>query len=1150
MMRVSRVSRAVLTLAMVLAYASRLDAGLATWTSQGPEGGWISALAIAPTDPSTLYAGSGTFDRSLFKSTDGGARWVNLVHPKPSTGFNDQTVVVDPLTPNTVYVAGDGIFKSTNGGTSWMLITDGLSVSYFSTLAIDPSNPLTLYTASGSTVLKSLDGGGSWDPVGEGLITSGIKALAIDPLSATTIYAGTASGGVFKSTNGGTTWSATNTGLTVMDIESFAIDPVIAGTLYVATASGVFKSTNGGMTWSKANTGIIGGIITAVAIDSTTPTTVYAGSGYGVFKSTDGGTSWTSASYGMANRTVVSAIVLHPTNPSTLYAGTFSRGGGVYKSTTAAENWNAASNGMVATDVHAIAMDPSAPRTLWAGTSIDGIFKTTNGGTSWRAVNEFLFDHSFRALAVHPIDGNTVYAGTMVPSFATFELYRTTTAGVFWNSITEDLDESEIAAIAIDPITTSTMYVGTYGEGVFKSTDGGQTWVSSSTGLSTMHIATVVIDPTDTDRIYAGGAFGGLFKSTDGAANWIELGSVGPAVAIDPASSSVLYAGANSGTARSTDGGVSWTYFPGELPGFNVAALAASRTTPTVLYAGVNYHGVFRSTNGGVDWTPFNEGFPTAPQVRALIVDPGDSGTVYAATSRGVFGIGQALVTTPTPTPSFTPPRRTATATPLKTTTPTPTLTPSGTRTPTPTPEASPEAVATSVPPHGCCTTAGSGGGATPEDPVETRVCVPAGGTCAITEARAAGTPPTGYSIVGQAITISAPPGTVDEPLVLVFTIDGSQLPAGQALIAVQILRNGDVVRTCAGGSGQAVPDPCVARRRLVAGDLELTVLTSAASVWNPVVSSLDALLCYGAKTAKGASPFTPALGTRFVDVAVTLRSGPFFTQAATTFDLVKAGAFCAPVGVDGGAIVRPAVGFQEYLLKTPKTCSDDGRRCAKAVECNPGATCDAQARKVCADDGNLCAKTDHCTAPAKCVAHKKFLATADVALTSVLGQMVLHLGKPSGALIPTARTTTGPLPAGAPVDRYKCYDVKPAKDVCIGAPVRTCSDDAGCGDDGPCFRGFAAGRTLRLDDDLTPAPKAFVVKKPTALCVPANAGTAALGVAATVLQCFAVKGAVGEAKHIATTLTLQNDFGPLVRTTAKEGELCLPAEAIVKGLP
>jgi len=134
-----------------------------------------------------------------------------------------------------------------------------------------------------------------------------------------------------------------------------------------------------------------------------------------VFKSTNGGGSWSAVNTGLTD-TYGRALAIDPTTPATLYAGTE---GGVFKSTDGGGNWSAVNTGLpLYTSFYTLAIDPTTPATLYAGTSGGGVFKSTNGGGSWSAVNTGLTATYVRALAIHPTTPATLYAGTEGGVFA------------------------------------------------------------------------------------------------------------------------------------------------------------------------------------------------------------------------------------------------------------------------------------------------------------------------------------------------------------------------------------------------------------------------------------------------------------------------------------------------------------------------------------------------------------------------------------------------------------------------------------------------------------------------------------------------------------------------------------------------------------
>jgi len=103
-----------------------------------------------------------------------------------------------------------------------------------------------------------------------------------------------------------------------------------------------------------------------------------------------------------------------------------------------------------------------------------------------------------------------------------------------------------------------------------------------------------------------------------------------------------------------------------------------------------------------------------------------------------------------------------------------------------------------------------------------------------IDESSISATPPAGFAFLGQQVSITAPPATTTDPLVLVFRIDSSLIPAGENQNTIQIFKDGVAILACSGAPGEASPDPCISNRALLGdGDVQITVLTSTASEWN-----------------------------------------------------------------------------------------------------------------------------------------------------------------------------------------------------------------------------------------------------------------------------------------------------------------------------
>src|SRR5882724_2141441 len=377
------------------------QAGVDVWTTTGPEGGTIRALAIDPQNPATLYAAvsrNASPDSSdVYKSTDAGSNWRAVAI---GLSGSPQALAIDPQTPTTLYLrAYRRVYKSTDGGGRWTLVNTSLPGSYLSVqnLVIDPQTPTTLYAGTfGDGVFKSTDEGGTWNAVNTGLPQPyspgsypSVVALAIDPKTPTTLYLGLGDGsGIYKSTDEGGSWSPASTGLGEGPIYSLAIDPQTPTTLYAAVGyGGIFKSTDGGGTWHAASAGLPtwGGsnyrAVSSLAIDPRTPTTLYAATGAGVFKSVNGGGDWSAV-----NSPAVVLLVIDPQTPTTLYGGAEFRG--IFKSTDGGAGWRAVNTGLTNSFVVGLAIDPRTPTTLYASAYGQGFFRSTDGSGSWVNIAE------------------------------------------------------------------------------------------------------------------------------------------------------------------------------------------------------------------------------------------------------------------------------------------------------------------------------------------------------------------------------------------------------------------------------------------------------------------------------------------------------------------------------------------------------------------------------------------------------------------------------------------------------------------------------------------------------------------------------------------------------------------------------------------
>ncbi len=633
--RVRRPASTNLALALLLLGLGG-PAEAARWATYGPEGNDVTALAVDPVRPETVYAG--TVLDGVFKTIDGGTTWRPV-----NAGLTNPVIfalAVHPTSSGVLYAAtNDTVFRTSDGGETWGAAGAGLPHTGITALAIEGASPETLYAGiaehEGGGVFKTRDGGATWQPTGAGITTSAsVRALAVDPSDGATVYAGTAGGGIFKTSDGGNSWQAVNTGLSPRAVFALAVDPTGSGTVYagVLGGRGVFTTSDGGGHWSGVppEGGLTSTRVLALATDPSTPGAVYAATlGGGVFGTRDGGATWRAMSSGLAGRNV-SALAHVPSTPAALYAGT-SRG--VFKAVD--ESWMPVNSGCGGLRMTAVAIDPTDPAVLYAAADAEGVLKSVDGGDSWEAAQAGLPNVRVSALAVDPTRPTTVYA-------ASAGVFRSDDGALSWQAVGTELTIG-MSALVIDRRTPSTLWAASLGNGVLKSDDGGAHWVPMNDGLDRRDVFALAQDPRQTDTLYVGMDTGGVRKTVDAARTWRPTGLTEPtvlALAVDPQAPDTVYAGtALQGVFRTTDGGATWQRVNVGLASADVWALAVDPLGTRTVYAGTSRAGVFRSDDRGELWEPFSAGLP-AGEVAGLAIDRAQPSRVIAA-SRGVLVFGR-----------------------------------------------------------------------------------------------------------------------------------------------------------------------------------------------------------------------------------------------------------------------------------------------------------------------------------------------------------------------------------------------------------------------------------------------------------------------------------------------------------------------------
>jgi photosystem II stability/assembly factor-like uncharacterized protein len=414
---------------------SSADGG-ASWTQN------LATLAFAdvvidPSNDQNVYAGS-------YVSNDGGTTWA----PSASAPSRFTVIAVDPTNPQVLWgveladVEGN-LWISTDQGTTWSQVSMPQGNAVYN-LVYDPSAATTVYASSMAFgVYKSTDGGSTWGDATSGL--TGVYPFDMLADSTGAIYMGTEGTGIFKSTDGGMTWVMKDDGLSVeggsagIDAQML-VEASTPGTLYETDQNSLYKTTDGGDSWTPLTVTGGTGSINTLAVDPEQAQTVYVGSGGGqIMKSIDGGTTWIALSVsGSSVDAGIASLVVDPTDSKVLYAGGGSQIG-LSKSMDGGATWSPASTGLPTKyGVWCIAVDPKTPQNVYACAENFGIYKSTDGGATWSKAGD-LADDAFRIVEVDPNDPNVIYAA--IPNFG---VWVSTDAGVDWTQLSEPSASSAV----------------------------------------------------------------------------------------------------------------------------------------------------------------------------------------------------------------------------------------------------------------------------------------------------------------------------------------------------------------------------------------------------------------------------------------------------------------------------------------------------------------------------------------------------------------------------------------------------------------------------------------------------------------------------------------------------------------------------------
>ncbi len=615
------------------------------------------------------------------------------IGPQPTTSYfpnnwgltsgRINSIAVSPSDPQLVLIgaATGGIWRSTNGGTTFTPASDNQVDLAVGSIAFAPTNNAIVYAGMGDKaqgylgtgVLKSTDGGQSWTRVSNNTLPAPgrISQIAVDAGNPNRVYVaqyasqsgnGAFASGFYLSNDGGVSWTKTLSGLP----RDLVRHPTQPNTYYMAmqrvdgatdATGGVFKSTDACQTWTRtysapfATTSNI-----KIAVTNAAAQNVYVVVGSGttarVEISGDGGATWTNrgSAFDTAQFSYDLYIFVHPTDPNAIFVGTRDLwrsldGGTTYTNLT--NNFTVSGSytptqSRAHPDQHHFYISQTNPNLMYiAGDG--GIWRSNDGGGTFQSLNASLALTLFTSLDLHPTDPTRTYGGTQDNGT------QKRSGATGWR----EFATGDGGQTIVDPLDPSIIYVTYVNNTVYRYANNGdsfQATIGSNTIFNNDRVA--FYPPFVGNDVNSNLYFGTyrLYVSTNRGGNWaapggaIDLTNGGTdvlsAIGVARSNPNVIYTGSAQGKVSvSTDGGVNWTNITAGLPTRFIEAINVSRTNPSVAYltvSGFDSGHVFKTTNNGASWTNISSNLPNIP-TNTLLIDPRDANTLYAGTDIGVF---------------------------------------------------------------------------------------------------------------------------------------------------------------------------------------------------------------------------------------------------------------------------------------------------------------------------------------------------------------------------------------------------------------------------------------------------------------------------------------------------------------------------------
>ena len=648
------------------------------WRSIGPAvGGRVVAVAGVASNPNLFYMGG--VDGGVWRSTDYGNVWTNLTDGRfPSSSDSIGALAVAPSNASVIYVGtgesdiranfvtGDGVFRSADAGKTWHYA--GLRDTHtISALVVDPRNPNVVYASSMGHVFKpnaergvfkSTDGGQTWHRVLFVNAETGAIDVVMDPHDPSVLYAATwqayrtpwtlqdggPGSGIYKTTDGGAHWTNLTRApgfargvLGRIGLSVAASDPRIVYAIVQAHDGGVFRSANGGASWTRVNDEWKlrqrAFYYMSIFADPTNPNTIYAPQVDALWVSHDGGKKWTELHTPHGDNHIV---WINPHDPHILLEG---NDGGATISSDGGRTWSGEHNQPTGQFYH-VALDDRFPFHVYGAQQDEGSFEgpsaTPDGMIPLEDWQRVAYGES-TFVAPQPGDPEVTYGAGYFSIFLRYDEATGEYSSVSpWPLYQEGASSGELRyrfgwthPIVFSPANPKQLLIGA--QYVLVSDDYGKTWHRISPDLTRNDRATEAPSggPVDLDQSSAE-VFPGMAS-----------------LAVSPLDGNVIWVGSDDGLVHvTTDGGTSWSLVtPPQLPQWaQISSIEPSHTVAGAAYLTASrymwddFHPyVYETADYGRHWRSISAGLPGDEYAFAIRQDPNDADLLFLGTKNTVY---------------------------------------------------------------------------------------------------------------------------------------------------------------------------------------------------------------------------------------------------------------------------------------------------------------------------------------------------------------------------------------------------------------------------------------------------------------------------------------------------------------------------------